>query len=121
MYALDSIVLYVEDIAASKAFYTELLESGPQELSPSFLSFELDSGTKLELKARAQSLPPSSTTGGGTEVCIKVQDEEAVRLLFQKWRSRGTNFAQQPTVLAFGLTFVALDPDGHRIRVFAEK
>ncbi len=27
--------------------------------------------------------------------------------------------AQPPTAMDFGLTFVALDPDGHRLRVFA--
>jgi hypothetical protein len=27
--------------------------------------------------------------------------------------------AQAPTAMDFGMTFVALDPDGHRLRVFA--
>jgi hypothetical protein len=66
MFALDSIVLYVENISVSKKFYTELLESSAQELSPTFVSFELDSAIKLELKQRAQTQPPSTVTGGGT-------------------------------------------------------
>jgi catechol 2,3-dioxygenase-like lactoylglutathione lyase family enzyme len=119
MFALDSIVLYVESISASKKFYTELLGSSAQELSPTFLSFELEAGLKLELKQRAQSLPPSTTTGGGTEMCIRLHDEEALNRLFEEWRARGVGFAQPPTTLVFGRSFVALDPDGHRIRAFA--
>lgn len=121
MFAFDSIVLYVENISVSKKFYVELLGSTAQELSPTFVSFGLDSGLKLELKERAQSQPPSTTTGGGTEMCIKLQDEKSLNRLFEQWRSRGVSFAQLPTALLFGPTFVALDPDGHRIRAFAEK
>jgi hypothetical protein len=32
---------------------------------------------------------------------------------------RGLPIAQAPTAMDFGPTFVALDPDGHRLRVFA--
>ncbi len=121
MYALDSIVLYVDDIAVSKRFYSDLLGTSPQQLSPSFVTFELGTGTKLELKERGQSLPPSNTTGGGAELCIKVQDEKSVYMLFEQWKNKGVSFAQLPITLVFGPTFVAIDPDGHRIRVFAEK
>jgi catechol-2,3-dioxygenase len=119
MYAIDSVVLYVEDIAVSKRFYTELLERSPQELSPTFISFELESDLKLELKERAKAQPPATITGGGTELSIRVPDETSLNRLFEQWKSRGIGFAQTPTTLVFGLTFVALDPDGHRLRIFA--
>lgn len=121
MFSLDSIVLYVENISVSKKFYAHLLESNAHELSPTFVSFELDSELKLEPKQRAQTQPPSTVTGGGTEICIKVKDEATLNSLFEQWQSKGVSFAQLPTALMFGPTFVALDPDGHRIRAFAEK
>jgi catechol 2,3-dioxygenase-like lactoylglutathione lyase family enzyme len=120
MIEMDSIVLYVEDIAVSRKFYTELLERKAQELSPTFLSFELDSGLKLELKVRARSEPPATMTGGGTEICFKVPDEKALLGLFEQWKGKGARFAQSPTKLVFGMTFVAMDPDGHRLRVFVQ-
>ncbi|WP_277425783.1 hypothetical protein [Lysobacter enzymogenes] len=35
------------------------------------------------------------------------------------WRGRGWPIVQAPVELDFGRTFVALDPDGHRLRVFS--
>ena len=32
---------------------------------------------------------------------------------------RGVKIAQAPTRMDFGYTFLGLDPDGHRVRVFA--
>jgi len=120
MFEIDSVVLYVEDIAVSKKFYSELPECSAQQLSPTFISFELGSGSKLELKERASSQPPATVTGGGMELSIRVPDETMLKRLYEQWKSRGISFAQTPTVLVFGQTFVALDPDGHRIRIFAQ-
>ncbi len=120
MYPIDFVVLYVEDIAVSKRFYAELLESNPQELSPTFVSFELEAGLKLELKQRAEFVPPATITGGGGELSILVPDAASLTLLFEKWKSRGVRFLQMPTTAVFGLTFVALDPDEHRLRVFTQ-
>lgn len=121
MYPIDSVVLYVEDIGTSKSFYTDLLECPAQDLSPTFVSFELDGGPKLELKQRAESIPPATITGGGTELSIRVPDTESLLNLFAQWKLKGVRFLQMPAELVFGLTFVALDPDEHRIRVFAAK
>ena len=120
MLSIDSIVLYVEDIVVSKMFYTDLLECSAQQLSPTFISLELGAGSKLELKERASSQPPATITGGGTELSIRVPDETTLNKLFEKWKSKGIRFAQTPTTQVFGQTFVALDPDGHRIRIFAQ-
>jgi predicted enzyme related to lactoylglutathione lyase len=35
-----------------------------------------------------------------------------------RWQSFGARIAQPPTRMDFGFTGVALDPDGHRLRVF---
>jgi predicted enzyme related to lactoylglutathione lyase len=39
--------------------------------------------------------------------------------MHRDWIARGLPIIQQPADLDFGRTFVATDPDGHRLRVFA--
>jgi len=56
---------------------------------------------------------------GGSEICFTVLDDKAVDETHTDWRKRGLTIAQAPTAMDFGRTFVALDPDGHRLRVFA--
>ncbi|MBC7860514.1 MAG: drug:proton antiporter, partial [Burkholderiaceae bacterium] len=48
-------------------------------------------------------------------------DADAVRARHADWARRGLAIIQTPIELDFGHTFVALDPDGHRLRVFAPK
>ena len=43
----------------------------------------------------------------------------AVRACHARWQGLGVPVIQAPTEMDFGLTFTALDPDGHRLRVFA--
>ncbi|HUX42936.1 MAG TPA: VOC family protein [Rectinemataceae bacterium] len=118
MKIFDSIVLYVEDIAATVKFYSELLGREVRLLAPTFASCELESGLCLEFKTKDQAEPKATMTGGGAELCISVPEAAALHELFETWKTKGLRFAQLPTTLAFGPTFVALDPDEHRIRVF---
>lgn len=37
--------------------------------------------------------------------------------LYEAWKALGVPFEQEPMTAVFGLTFVALDPDSHRLRV----
>jgi hypothetical protein len=37
----------------------------------------------------------------------------------RSWAARGLSIIQSPVAMDFGYTFVALDPDAHRLRVFA--
>ena len=53
------------------------------------------------------------------EVAFTVADATAVKATHADWIKRGLTIVQAPTAMDFGLTFVALDPDGHRLRVFA--
>ena len=43
----------------------------------------------------------------------------AVEAAHVRWSAQGAPIAQSPTRMDFGYTFVALDPDGHRLRAFA--
>ena len=120
MLTIDSFILYVENIELSKKFYTEIFERDAQILSPTFISFCLSKSCTLELKQLAQVSPITDTTGGGTELSIQVPDTKSLNELFVRWKNIGIKFLQPPTELIFGLTFVAVDPDKHRIRVFTQ-
>jgi catechol 2,3-dioxygenase-like lactoylglutathione lyase family enzyme len=111
------ILLYVANPAASAAFYGDLLGRGPVESSPTFAMFALASGVMLGLWARHTVEPAATGTGGG-EVAFAVEDAQSIDALHADWSERGLRIAQPPTVMDFGRTFVALDPDGHRLRVF---
>jgi hypothetical protein len=43
----------------------------------------------------------------------------AVEATYTAWKKPGPTIAQVPTRMDFGTTFVALDPDGHRLRLLA--
>jgi catechol 2,3-dioxygenase-like lactoylglutathione lyase family enzyme len=114
------IILYVDNPAASADFYTALLGKPPVESSPTFAMFALPSGVMLGLWSRHTVEPAASATlGGGSEVAFAVGSKDEVTALYDTWTGRGLRVAQKPVDLDFGHTFVALDPDGHRLRVFA--
>jgi hypothetical protein len=112
------ILLYVDNPISSAAFYTNLLGKTPIESSPGFAMFALDSGVMLGLWSK-HTVRPVATAVGGSEVAFAVADNSVVGDLYTNWLERGMPIAQVPTKMDFGYTFVALDPDGHRLRVFA--
>ncbi len=113
------VLLYVANVSASEKFYADLLGKKPVESSPTFSLFVLANGLKLGLWRRDTVEPASRVAGGGAELAIAVADAAAVRATYEDWRRRDLTIAQTPTTMDFGDTFVALDPDGHRLRVFA--
>ncbi len=115
---LDIVLLFVDSPAASAAFYAGLLGRQPIEQSPTFAMFAMAAGTKLGLWSR-HTAEPAPQAAGGSELGFAVADAAAVDALHADWAARGLAIAQPPTQLDFGFTFVALDPDGHRLRVFA--
>ena len=75
------------------------------------------------LPPRLPSLPkaptnPKAPNGKGGEICFTVDSSDAVRAAHADWSKR-MPIAQAPTEMDFGHTFVALDPDGYRLRVFS--
>jgi catechol 2,3-dioxygenase-like lactoylglutathione lyase family enzyme len=113
------ILLYVDSPSASAAFYAGLLGREPVEASPTFAMFALKSGVMLGLWSRHQVEPAATAAGGGAEIAFTVADKAAVAALHDDWKGRGLAVLQAPVDLDFGHTFVAADPDGHRLRVFA--
>jgi predicted enzyme related to lactoylglutathione lyase len=112
-------ILYVDSPKASGDFYAALFGRGPVEASPTFVMFALESGLMLGLWSRSGVKPAPSAAGGGSEIGITVDHAAAVDTVCAAWKARGVRIAQEPTDMDFGRTFVGLDPDGHRLRVFA--
>lgn len=119
MPAPNFLILYVDNPAASAAFYADLLERPAVEASPTFALFALESGVMLGLWSRHTVAPAPAAAGGGAELAFALDSDAAVDALHRQWSARGLVIAQPPTRMDFGHTFVALDPDGHRLRVFA--
>ncbi len=113
------LVLHVEDPAPSAAFYADLLATPIVEQSPTFAMLPLRDGVMLGLWSRHAVEPKSAAGPGAGEVAFAVADAAAVEAIHADWKRRGLKIAQAPTRMDFGTTFVALDPDGHRLRVFA--
>jgi predicted enzyme related to lactoylglutathione lyase len=79
----------------------------------------LREGLMLGLWSRHTVEPKSVAAPGASEIAFTVADASAVRAKHIDWAKRGLTIAQEPTAMDFGMTFVGLDPDGHRLRVFA--
>jgi catechol 2,3-dioxygenase-like lactoylglutathione lyase family enzyme len=110
-------ILYVGNPTVSAAFYRDLVGYSPIEASPTFVLFAPPSGPRIGLWSRHTVEPAAADAGG--ELAFHVADAAAVRAIHDAWRARGLPILQSPTEMDFGFTFVARDPDGHRLRVFA--
>lgn len=119
MLAIDSIVLYVEDVQLSMSFYERVFECQPKLLSPTFAVVEFAENVKITLKQADALTPSSQVRGGGTELSIPATSRIELDNLFEQWKKLSVVFAQEREKSVYGVNFVALDPDGHRLRVFA--
>lgn len=115
----NAVILYVDSPERSAEFYATLLGRGPVESSPNWAMFVLGNGSALGLWSTRDAQPAPLARGGGAEVTFTLANDAEVEALHGEWASRGIGIAQAPTRMDFGYTFVALDPDGHRLRAFA--
>lgn len=112
------VILFVKNPLESGEFYSRLFELVPLEQSPTFVLFGLLNGLMLGLWSRYTAKPTVLADGGGSEICFSEESEEKVDELYDKWLKIGIEMAQSPLAMdGMSRTFVALDPDGHRIRV----
>jgi predicted enzyme related to lactoylglutathione lyase len=114
----DFVLLYVDEPEASAAFYARLLDRQPLESSPNFVMFELSSGLRLGLWARRDVRPAPRSADDSGELAMAVGTNEEVEALCADQRRKGAAILQEPATMDFGRTFLAADPDGHRLRVF---
>ncbi|CAI0726779.1 Glyoxalase-like domain [Serratia quinivorans] len=112
-------LLYVDNPETSAAFYRRLLGQAPVELSPTFALFVLSNGLKLAMWSKHSVEPAATATGGGGEIGFMCELPQQVDVLYQRWSEQGLKMIQPPVTLDFGYSFVACDPDGHRLRVYS--
>jgi catechol 2,3-dioxygenase-like lactoylglutathione lyase family enzyme len=112
-------IVYVESPAASGDFYRKLLGREPVDASPTFVLFALDSGLMFGLWSRHSVRPPAAAAGGGGELAFSVAQPREVDAAHARWKTLGVPIVLPPTDMEFGRSFVGVDPDGHRVRIFA--
>lgn len=115
---LNHILLYVDNPQRSAGIYEKILEKAPQESHPTFVAFVLKNGLTLGLWSKHTAEPKPNFTQSSGEIAFCVKDNVSVDSIYRDWTRLGLSVAQKPTMLDFGYTFVLLDPDGHKLRVF---
>jgi predicted enzyme related to lactoylglutathione lyase len=112
------VLLYVDEPEASAAFYARLLDRQPLESSPTFVMFELSPDLRLGLWARRDVQPAPGGAADTGELAMGVETNEEVEALCADQKHKSVKILQEPVTMDFGRTFLAADPDGHRLRVF---
>ncbi|GGY05985.1 VOC family protein [Paludibacterium paludis] len=110
-------ILYVDNPLSSARFYEALLGRPPSTLYPTYAAFDLGDGRHLGLWSTTARDFVSSGTGHRSELAFMVAGDQDVDALHTAWTRLGVPVEQAPMDAVFGRTFVALDPDGHRLRV----
>jgi predicted enzyme related to lactoylglutathione lyase len=117
---LDWFLLYVADPLKSAALYANIFGVQPVDRAATFSMFVLPNGLKVGLWAKSDVQPPANAPGG-IEISFTEENNAAVSARSESLQGLGFTIVQQPTDMDFGFTFVAADPDGHRLRVFAPR
>ncbi|MGF7123276.1 VOC family protein [Rhodococcus sp. TAF43] len=113
----NQFLIYVSDTASSAAFYGELFGMQAQMLSHRYAIFDLGGGVVLALwggKTRTADAPSVPAF----EVGLLVEGgSPKIREIYDEWLDKGVEILEEPCEDVFGLTFVAADLDGNRLRV----
>jgi predicted enzyme related to lactoylglutathione lyase len=117
---LNFIVVYVDDLEKSKAFYTDALGMTYMGAVSSATFATLrpsEGGAMVGLQSKASSkLPPGrETQPGSVELSFEVADVDATCKL---WKEKGVEILSEPIDLPFGRYFLAKDNEGHYLSAF---
>lgn len=111
-------IVYVNDAPAAARFYGGLLGMSPSLETPGYITFGLGQGAALALwSGQFEDLSPDVPRT--SEVCLAIDGggPDEINAIFKQWQSKGVTILHEPHDAGFGLTFLAADPDGNRIRV----
>lgn len=111
------LLFYVQNPLASALFYEKIFSLKPIASFPTYVAFTFENGFTFSLWSTQATDFVSDGVGHRAEISFMVKNEELVRKLRKQWSEMGVTIEQDLHEAVFGLTFVALDPDGHRIRV----
>ncbi len=110
-------LFYVKNPLDSALFYEKIFASNPVAAHPSYVAFSFENGFHFSLWSTQATNFVSDGTGHRSELAFMLHDEQTLHDTYKRWREHGVPLEQDLHEAVFGLTFVALDPDGHRIRV----
>lgn len=110
----DDILLDVTDPEVSALFYARLLACRPVQASADRALFVLASGRRLSLWRRIEG-----RASAAAQIMFQLDRAAAVDELHIDWWDRGARIVSPPGDMPQGRGFVARDPDGHRLCVFA--
>ncbi len=82
------VLVYVDDVSRSEAFYAAILGRPAIESSPTFAMLPAGTGLMLGLWRRDGVRPPASRGAGG-EIAFTARNEAEVDALCADWRARG--------------------------------
>ena len=117
MFTPNLLLFYVRNPLESALFYEKIFSIKPVAAFPSYVAFTFENGLTFSLWSTQAQNFVSGGSGHRSELSFMVKDEQMVRDLRKHWGEFGVSIEQDLHEAVFGLTFVALDPDGHRIRV----
>ncbi|MGH2343297.1 VOC family protein [Segnochrobactraceae bacterium EtOH-i3] len=115
----SSLIIYVDDIDVSTNFYKTILNAEPVQTFQDFSVFVLTESFTLGIQSKHAIDPKPQAAFGGFEISMSYATNAEVDDLCREWKAKNIAMALEPTMLDFGYTFVATDPDGHRLRVCA--
>jgi predicted enzyme related to lactoylglutathione lyase len=112
------VILYVRDIQKAKAFYTEVvgLPVIEEQSDVNFIMLRPTEGSLLALEDISVLPAGQAKEPGSIEVGLEVADADAV---WQRWKSHGVEMVTELEDKPFGRTFLAKDPEGHYLTVYA--
>ena len=93
---VNFILVHVDDVDASEAFYTSILGRRAVESSPTFAMMPAAPGLMHSLWKREGVMPKATPSGGG-EIAFAASGKPEVDALFAEWRGLGVAIAQEPT------------------------
>ena len=111
------LLLYVKNPMESAVLYEKIFKIKPVASYPSYVAFSFANGFNFSLWSTQAQNFVSGGSGHRCELAFMVPNEDEVGALRNAWKELGVQIEQDLHEAVFGLTFVALDPDGHRIRV----
>ncbi len=112
------LLLYVQNPMESAKFYEKIFKTKPVASFPTYVAFSFTNGFTFSLWSTEAENFVSGGQGHRSELAFMVPSEEdQVRALRNEWKEFDVQIEQDLHEAVFGLTFVALDPDNHRIRV----
>lgn len=119
MMNFNFVLLHVADPVASASFYSDLLGKPVIDSTPGFAMLPLSEAVVLGLWLASEAAPAGEGRPGASEISFDVADVPTLTSLHSEWAAQGLAILVEPVDMPFGTTFVAADPDGHRVRVVA--